>query len=176
MRAALERSTAIWAILGGLILLAIVGVTVTNVAAFGLDRIARLSGRTVSGLSGYEDFVRLAVAAAIPMFLPYCQMQRGHLAVDLFLKRAPRWFNWIIDTLSLILMASAALFLAYWMVLGMIETRADGALSRVLGWHEWPFYLAGIASLILWAIVAIAQLFFEDTQADARTPDRLLHG
>ena len=56
-------------------------------------------------------------------------------------------------------MAVMALFLAYWMVLGLLETRADGALSRVLGWPEWPFYLPGIASLLLWAAIAAYQVF-----------------
>ena len=158
MRGALEKFTVAWAVIGGLILLSIVAVTVTNVGAFTFDRIARLWGSTVSGLPGYEDYVRLAVSAAIPMFLPYCQHQRGHLAVDLFLKIAAPSFNRFIDRLSLILMAAAALFLAYWMAVGMIETKDDGALSRVLGWEEWPFYLPGIASLILWAIVSLSQL------------------
>lgn len=171
MRAALYKLAGFWAILGGLVLLAIVGVTITNVGAFALDRIARLSGGTVSGLPGYEDFVRLAVAAAIPMFLPYCQTQRGHLAVDLFLKKAPPAFDRFIDRLSLVLMAATALFLAYWMRLGMIETQEDGALSRVLGWEEWPFYLPGIASLILWATIAIAQIF-----ETAPTTESKLHG
>ena len=49
--------------------------------------------------------------------------------------------------------------MAYWMVLGLLETRADGALSRVLGWPEWPFYLPGIASLLLWAAIAGSQVF-----------------
>jgi len=158
MRSALNKITAGWAILGGLVLLSIVAVTVTNVGAFTLDRVARSWDGTVSGLPGYEDYVRLAVAAAIPMFLPYCQLQRGHLSVDLFLKNAPAGFNRFIDRFSLVLMAVMALFLAYWMVLGMQETKSDGALSRILGWQEWPFYIPGIASLILWAVVALSQL------------------
>ena len=161
----LDRLAGLWALLGGIALLAIVAVTVVNVGAFALDRLARLGGGTVGGLPGYEDFVRLTVGAAVPMFLPWCQARRGHLAVDLFLSRAPAGFNRFIDRVSLVLMAAAALFLAWWMVLGMVETRADGALSRVLGWPEWPFYLTGIASLVLWAAVALAQL------ADPDTPD-----
>lgn len=159
MRAALERLTAGWAVLGGIALLAIVFVTAANVALFALDRIAGWMGGSVGALPGYEDFVRLAVAGAVPMFLPWCQVRRGHVAVDLFLRRAPAGLNRFIDRLSLVLMAGAALFLAYWMVLGMAETREDGALSRVLGWPEWPFYLPGIASLVLWAAVAVAQVF-----------------
>ncbi len=148
-----------WAVLGGVILLAIVGVTVVNVGAFALDRAARLWGGEVGGLPGYEDFVRLAVGAAVPMFLPYCQVMRGHLAVDLFMKNSPVSLSRGIDRLSLFLMAALALFLAYWMTLGLLETRDDGALSRVLGWEEWPFYITGILSLTLWALVAVAQLF-----------------
>jgi len=172
MRAVLEKLTAGWAILGGLALLAIVAVTVTNVGAFALDSVMRFFGGTVSGLPGYEDFVRLVVAGAIPMFLPWCQFQRGHLSVDLFLKNAPAGFNRFIERLSLVLMAAVALFLAYWMVLGMQETKADGGLSRVLGWEEWPFYLPGIVSLILWALVAVAQLF---DPAPAK-PEGVVHG
>lgn len=158
MRNMLERLTGLWAVLGGVILLAIVAVTVTNVGAFLLDRIARLSGGTVTGLPGYEDFVRLAVAAAVPMFLPWCQMQRGHLSVDLFLRRAPRGMTRALDRFGLALTVGAALFLAVMMAQGMMESRADDALSRVLGWPEWPFYAPGIASLILWAAVALWQL------------------
>jgi len=172
MRKTLNSLAAGWAVLGGLILLSIVAVTVTNVGAFALDRAARMWGSTISGLPGYEDYVRLAVASAIPMFLPYCQRQRGHLSVDLFLKNAPASFNRFIDRLSLVLMAATALFLAYWMVLGMQETKDDGALSRVLGWQEWPFYIPGILSLILWALVALSQLRDDPTTA---TEDAL-HG
>jgi TRAP-type C4-dicarboxylate transport system permease small subunit len=158
MGALLEKLAVWWAILGGVVLLAIVGVTATNVGAFGLDKIARLFGATVSGLPGYEDFVRLAISGAALMLFPYCQLKRGHVAVDLFVNMTPRPVRRALDAVSLIAMAALALFLAYGMVLGLLETRADGALSRVLGWPEWPFYLPGIASLLLWAAIAAQQV------------------
>jgi TRAP-type C4-dicarboxylate transport system permease small subunit len=135
MGALLEKLAVWWAILGGVVLLAIVLVTATNVGAFGLDKIARLFGATVSGLPGYEDFVRLAISGAALMLFPYCQLKRGHVAVDLFVNMTPRPVR-----------------------LGLLETRADGALSRVLGWPEWPFYLPGIASLVLWAAITAHQV------------------
>jgi TRAP-type C4-dicarboxylate transport system permease small subunit len=159
MRALLEKLAAWWAILGGVVLLAIVLVTAANVGAFGLDKIARLFGATVSGLPGYEDFVRLAISGAALMLFPFCQLKRGHLAVDLLVNMTPRAVRRALDAASLVAMAALALFLAYWMVLGLLETRADGALSRVLGWPEWPFYLPGIASLLLWAAIAAYQVF-----------------
>lgn len=158
MRRMVERIALIWAILGGCILLAIVGVTAVNAGAFALDRLARLWGSSVTALPGYEDFVQLAIGAAIPMLLPWCQAKRGHLAVDLFLRQMPASFGRFIDRLSLILMAAVALFLAWWMAQGLLETRDDGTLSGVLGWPVWPFYITGIISLVLWAVVSLSQL------------------
>ena len=162
MRAHLERIATWWALLGGVLLLVIVVVTATNAGAFALDRAARLVGGTVSGLPGYEDFVRLAISCAALMLLPYCQLRRGHVAVDLFVSMTPPRVQRALDTVSQVAMAGLAAFLAYWMVLGMLETRGDGALSRVLGWPEWPFYLPGIVSLALWATIATAQVFEGD--------------
>lgn len=154
----LTRIAAGWAVLGGLIVTAIVAVTVVNVGAFAAHRVAVTFGGSVGGLPGYEDFVRLAIACAAPMFLPWCQVRRGHLAVDLFMNQAPLAVQRFVDTLSLLLLTVAAFFLGYWMVIGMFETRADNVLSRVLGWPEWPFFIPGFISLFLWGLVSLAQV------------------
>jgi TRAP-type C4-dicarboxylate transport system permease small subunit len=154
-----ERVSAAWAVAGGLVILAIMLVTSVNVGAFALDRLARLFGANVGALPGYEDFVRLAVSCAALMFFPYCQLRRGHVAVDLFVSLFPRVVKRALDRLWLAAIVALALFLAYWMCLGMLETRADRALSPVLGWPEWPFYLPGVISLLLWALVAAWQIF-----------------
>ncbi len=162
MRAILERTAAAWALLGGLGLLAIVLVTAFNVGAIALDRAAGAWGGSVAILAGYEDFVRVTISSAALMLFPYCQLRRGHVGVDLFVERLPVKAQAFLDRLSLALMAGLALFLAYWMWFGMLETRADGAVSRVLGWAEWPFYLPGLVSLVLWALAAIAMLVDPD--------------
>ena len=136
-------------------------VTSMNAAGFSLDRIARLYGKSVSGLPGYEDYVTLAISAAALMFLPYCQAKRGHVTVDLFAQLLPIKVRRFLDRMWLIIMALLACFLTYWMVLGMFETRNDNVLSPVLGWQVWPFYLPGIISLILWAAIAVLQAFEE---------------
>ncbi len=158
MRHWLEKATTWWAMAGGVLLLLMVLVTVANVGAFALDRLARLWGASVPALPGYEDFVRLAISCAALMFLPYCQLKRGHVAVDLFVTRMPSVVRRILDATALMLLCALSLFLAYWMTLGMIETRGDGAVSRVLGWAEWPFYLPGIVSLLLWAAISALQV------------------
>jgi len=167
MRSIFERAVAGWALLGGAILVAIVLVTTANVGAFGLDKLARPFGGTVSGLPGYEDFVRLAISAAALMFFPYCQLKRGHIAVDILARKSSPAVQRAFDVVSLSLTALLAAFLGYWMLLGMAETYADGALSRVLGWPEWPFYLPGAVSLFLWTAVAATQLFLKDRNVRA---------
>jgi len=163
MRRTFERIVALWALGGGAILLSVVAATAFNVGGFALDALARRFGAGVSGLVGYEDFVALATGAAAPMLLPWCQLRGGHVAVDAFAHRMPGWFRRAVDLLSLAGLAALAVFLFHWMVLGMLETRADGIVAGVLGWPEWPFYLPGLLSLPLWA--AVAGLGFVDRAA-----------
>jgi TRAP-type C4-dicarboxylate transport system permease small subunit len=151
----LERIVAGWAIAGGLVLLAIVLVTATNVGLYIADALAP---GTVRVVSGYEDIVRLLVSAAALMMLPYCQLRRGHVAVDVFTERLRPTTIRAIECVIHVLMAATALFLGYWMVFGMLETRTGGLVSPVLNWPEWPFYLPGLVSLGLWAVVAAEQL------------------
>ncbi|MDT8326971.1 MAG: TRAP transporter small permease [Roseovarius sp.] len=158
MTVMIRRLADSFAVFGGMILLVIVAVTTTNTSAFILDRIAGLFGADVAGLPGYEDFVQLAISGAALMFFPYCQAQRGHIAVELFMDRLPQRVQRGFDRLWLILTAGIALFLAYWMVFGLLEARSDGAVTSVLGWAVWPFYVPGLASMILWALVAATQI------------------
>lgn len=158
MHILIQRLVTWWALAAGVILLLIVGVTAVNAGAFALDRLAAFVGADVSGLSGYEDFVDLSVGVAALMLLPYCQLRRGHVVVDLFANMTPRPVRKALDVASLMLIAGLGLFLAYWMAVGLAETRSDGVLSPVLGWTVWPFYLPGIVSLLLWAAVAAGQV------------------
>ena len=58
-----------------------------------------------------------------------------------------------------------ALFLAYWMVFGLLEAKSDGVVMAVLGWAVWPFYIPGILAMILWGAVALSQMFGEVSHA-----------
>lgn len=169
MNAIVQRVIAGWALLGGLLVIAIVLVTAVNVGAFLLDTLLKPFGIFVPGVSGFEDFVRLAISAAALSFFPYCQLRRGHVAVDLFVNFLPKWLQVTLDRAWLVLMAGFALFLAYWMWIGMLETRSDNAITPILGWSEWPWYFPGVVSLLLWALACVFQIFetaVEEESAD----------
>ena len=154
----IARLAEAWAVAGGVVLLLIMAVTSLNTIGFAADRLAQIVGVRVSGLPGYEDFVTLAVAVAALTFLPYCQAQRGHVQVDLLGRLlSPSWrfaLDWVWTATAFAL----SLFLAVWLFYGMLETRADRVLSPVLAWPVWLFYLPGIISLALWALVSASQL------------------
>lgn len=151
----LERLAATTAIAGGTILLAIAAVT-------GLDVLLRIADALAPGrlgiVRGYEDLVRLGVGAAVPMLFPWCELRRGHVAVDLVAEHLPAGVQRALERVGVATSLALALFLAFWMAQGMLETRADGRIASVLGWPEWPFYLPGLASLLLWAAVAGGRL------------------
>lgn len=151
----LERLAAAFAIAGGTILLAIAALTGIDVLLRAVDLLA--PGR-LGIVKGYEDLVRLFVSAAVPLLFPWCQLRRGHVAVDLLAERLPAGIQRGLETVGVALTAALALFLAFWMVQGLEESRADGRIAGVLGWPEWPFYLPGLLALVLWALIAADQL------------------
>ena len=161
MRRALRRAVRWWALAGGVMLLAVVTVTSVNVGGFILDALARPWGWDVPGLPGYEDVVTLAISAAALMFFPYCQQCGGHVVVTLFASRFPALLRRALDAFWLAVTAGTAAFLACWMAVGTIQRRDDGAVSGVLGVPEWPFFLPGVVSLVLWALVAALQIVGE---------------
>ncbi|MEL6505157.1 MAG: TRAP transporter small permease [Pseudomonadota bacterium] len=162
-----ERLARLWALAGGFVLLAIMLVTTVNIAAFSADQLAGLWGGNVYGLTGYEDFVTLAIASCGLMFFPWCQAKRGHVVVDVFTTFLPAALRQALDRLWLIVICALALFLAYWMVQGLIQVWSDNALTAILGWPVWPSFVPGIISLLLWALVAGSQVFEAPTEGDA---------
>ncbi len=154
----LERLAAAFAIAGGTILLAIAAVTGINVLLYLADLVA--PGR-LGIVRGYEDLVRLGVGAAVPLLFPWCELRRGHVAVELLVERLPAGAQRALETVGVALGAAIALFLAFWMAQGLVETRADGLVAGVLGWPEWPFYVPGLAALLLWAAIALGRLLPE---------------
>jgi TRAP-type C4-dicarboxylate transport system permease small subunit len=159
MKRVLYQAASWLAVLGGGVALLIAVVTMVNVGGFAIDKIARLFGSSFPSLLGYEDFVSLAISSAALMFFPYCQTRYGHVAVDVFMKLFPDWFGRVVDIVSAVLMMILALFLGYMMTKGVIEVRDDNTMSAILGWQVWPFYVPGIISMFLWALICATQIF-----------------
>jgi len=161
MEATIRKICLYWVYLAGIMIIAIVLMTVLNITAFGLDKIARVFDSNVGGLPGYEDLVRLLISCIALMLFPWAQLEKGHIAIEFFTEKLSPHIQNFLDKIWLSVTLVLVGFLAVMMYLGMIESYNDGALSRILGWNEWPFYIPGIISLILWDIVLFYQVIVE---------------
>lgn len=159
MEAKLRKICLWWVYLAGILLLITVLTTVVNITAFGLDKVARIFDSNVSALSGYEDLVRLLTSCIALMFFPWAQAQRGHVSVDFFANKFSDKWQHFFDILWLSCTLILVIFLGILMFMGMLESFDDGSVSSTLGWFEWPFYIPGVISLILWSFVLMFQIF-----------------
>ncbi len=159
MEALLRKVCLWWVYLSGVLLLVVVLITVINISAFGLDKIARMYGSNVGALPGYEDFVHLLIPCIALMFFPWAQAERGHISVDFFANKFSSTWQTYLDILWLSFTLVLVIFLGVLMYLGLLESKDDEAISSILGWAEWPFYIPGIISLFLWTLVLIYQIF-----------------
>ncbi len=145
----LERVAQGFALAGGVMLLAVTALTVTSVV-----------GRSVFNRPVLGDFelVEIGVAVAVFAFLPYCQLCRGNVVVDLFARRTGAHARaWADAAHSLIYALIAALF-AWRLALGGAELRAWGETSMILGVPIWWGFVPMAASVAVLAVVCLYTL------------------
>ena len=80
----LDRGAAGLAFCGGVVLVAIALTTVISIVGRALIPIG------LSPIRGDFELVEMGVAVAVFGFLPWCQLNRGHITVDVFLINARR--------------------------------------------------------------------------------------
>ena len=164
------------ALAAGALFALVVVITVINVGGFVLNTIVRPFGYTVSGLPGYEDAVSVFIGMAVFFILPYCQLSRGHVSVDLFTSRmSPHNLQRLTRSTDFV-MALAAGFFTIMLVYGLFEYLDDGVRTPVLGWPIWPFVIPGIAALGLWCLAALTlaidpSIALRSTEAESGVPD-----
>jgi TRAP-type C4-dicarboxylate transport system permease small subunit len=110
------------ALIGGAILIGLVVLTCISIAGRALLGL----GLGFQPIRGIFDITEIGIAAAIFAFLPWCQLQSGHAAVDLFKPVYPRVMNRLLDLVIDLTMCSAASILAWRLYLGMLGPRAGG--------------------------------------------------
>ena len=132
-----------WALAGGAALVAVVLLTAASAAGnILLDK----------PVPGDFEVVEIAVAAAVFAFLPHCQFTGANVAADIFTSRlGPRALA-ALSFLSSLVAAGFAALLLWRMWLGMLDYRADGEITHILGFPVWlafPPMLLSLALLLL---------------------------
>jgi TRAP-type C4-dicarboxylate transport system permease small subunit len=144
---ALDLLARAFAFAGGVVLVAMTGMSVVSIA-----------GRTVLSrpLAGDFELVQVGCAVAVAAFLPYGQLRRGNIIVDFFTVRAGPRVQAALDALGALLLAAVMALLAWRTAAGMLTVKAAGEITMIVGFPVWLGYAAIVPSLALTALVGLA--------------------
>ena len=144
----LESLAKLCAILAGVLL------TVVTLMTCG-----SLVGRNVFGATIVGDFELsgAAAGAAVALFMPWCQFQRGNIIVDFFTVRASQRTTVALDRFGALLLGLAMALLAWRSSLGGLNAWRSGSGTMLIGFPEWIIYAAMVPPMALTAVIGLAQ-------------------
>jgi TRAP-type C4-dicarboxylate transport system permease small subunit len=145
--AAVEWLARALAVLGGLALLSVTGLTVASITG----RVFTRQG--LGPIPGDFELVEALTAFAVFAFLPWCQLRRGHATVDVFTRLLPERANRLIDLVCEILMALVVVLIAWRLWYGMIDKMRYHETSFILqfplGWAFAAAWAAAAAGIVV---------------------------
>ena len=147
----LENLAKLCAILAGLLLTVITLMTC-----------ASLIGRNTLGVTITGDFELTGVAAgaAIALFMPYCQVQRGNIIVDFFSAKFSCTTNAGLDRFGALLLALLFALLAWRTTLGGLNSWRTNSETQIIGFPEWIAYASMVPPFVLAMLVGVHQAVF----------------
>ena len=132
---------------------------------------ASLIGRNTTGWTLVGDFELsgAAAGAAIALFMPWCQVRRGHILVDFFTARASAATQALLDRCGVLLLALVMPLLAWRTTLGGLNAWNTQSTTMMMGLPEWIVYAGMVPPLALTALIALLQALrgFDDEGAAA---------
>ena len=146
-----RRLIRLWAIGGGLLLIAIVLMTASSV----------VSGYIFSRpFPGDFEIVQMGVAIAAFTFLPYCQIEGSNVTVDIFTTWASPRLIVVLRMISAVIATAIALLLLTRMWDGMADYQKYNETTPIVEipiWYAFPPILFSLALLFLASLVTIAE-------------------
>ncbi|MDP3084024.1 MAG: TRAP transporter small permease [Rubrivivax sp.] len=121
---------------------------------------ASLIGRNTTGWTIVGDFELsgAAAGAAIALFLPWCQIQRGNIIVDFFTSRASARTNDWLDRFGALLFMLTLGLMTWRTSIGGINAWRSNAGTMMIGFPEWAVYVCMVPPLALCTLIGLAQV------------------
>jgi len=144
----LQPLAKLCAILAGVLLTAVTLMTCVS-----------LIGRNLIGMTIVGDFELsgAAAGAAVALFMPWCQAQRGNIIVDFFTAKASPRTTDRLDRFGALLLALVMALLAWRTTLGGINAWKSGSGTMLIGFPEWVIYVVMVPPLALTAAIGLLQ-------------------
>ncbi|WP_282181202.1 TRAP transporter small permease [Aliiroseovarius marinus] len=167
MKRLVERIARVMAIMGGVVLTALVLLTCVSVLGRGLNTLGHsdmltslsqwaadaLIATGVGPLNGDFELVEAGVAFSIFAFLPICQLYSSHATVDVFTNSLPPKVNKAIITFWEVVLSAIILLITWRLFVGVQSKMAYGETTFLLQFPVWwayglSFIASAVASLI----------------------------
>ena len=145
--ALLERGLAAWALLGGGIFVALAIMTVVSIARRSLFG---------SPVPGDFELVEIGTCVAVFMALPYAQISKAHVIVDLFTAPVAPRTRAMLDAAASFLFFLFAVLLTWRLAFGMSDFRSAAETTMILGLPRWPAFIVILPSGFLMAVACLA--------------------
>ena len=123
---------------------------------------ASLIGRNTIGvtLTGDFELTGVAAGAAIALFMPFCQVQRGNIIVDFFSAKFSNRTNAGLDRFGALLLAGVFALLAWRTSLGGLNSWRTHSETQIIGFPEWVAYASMVPPFVLSMVVGLHQAIF----------------
>ncbi|MHA7776730.1 TRAP transporter small permease [Roseibium sp. M-1] len=164
-----ERLARFMAILGGLVLTALIALTCVSVLGRGLNTFGHselltsaseslanaLIATGVGPVAGDFELVEAGISFTIFAFLPICQLRRGHATVDVFAGSFPRWLNRVLDVVWEVLLSALILLITWRLFVGMEDKMRYNETTFLLQFPVWWAFALSFAAALVASVVAI---------------------
>jgi TRAP-type C4-dicarboxylate transport system permease small subunit len=155
----LRRVAALFALVGSVAALGAGLLVVTSVT---------LRALTSRPIQGDVELTQFAVALAISLSLPWCQLRGANIIVDFFTQRLGERSVRALDGLGALLIAAMCALLAWRTSVGALAVREATETSMILGLPMWWVYASLAPGLALAALVAVVQAVLHFRNAPMR--------
>ncbi len=116
-----------------------------------------LIGRNTLGLTLAGDFelTGLVAGAAVALFMPLCQLERGNIIVDFFTAKAGPRTTSAMDRAGALIFALIMAVLAWRTALGGLSAFRSSSGTMILDLPEWVTYACMVPPLALTSVIAM---------------------
>ena len=151
------------AIAGGIILTGMIVTTVASIAGRALGGLATKLPlfRIFGPVPGDYEIMAMAGAVAVASFMPLCQLQAGHVVVDLLFRRAGHRAQALISLIGNALFVAVGALIVRSVYGGMADKLAYGETTMLLRLPAWWGY-AGVAAFFALAVLIALHLAARD--------------
>lgn len=168
MQDLVTHAARLMALLGGVVLCALVGLTCLSVLGRGLNGLAH--GDTLAALApslaawlaahtgpvrGDYELVEAGIAFAIFAFLPICQLRGGHATVDLFTSRLPARAQRALIAFWEGMLALVIIVIGWRLFIGFTEKLGNGQTTFLLQMPLWWAYGASFFAALVAGLVGL---------------------